>query len=100
MAKLALTVVVPRLLHRLFQIYTGYGDMPAYGGRAPLQKHIWNDGPENAYLANNFKRLDYLQTCVRSGECARREDGWAICECYDGFTGVHCHTRDTRHYDN
>jgi len=37
--------------------------MPYFGGHAPLQKKIWNDGPENAYLADHFPRLDYLKTC-------------------------------------
>jgi len=41
--------------------YTGYGDVPAFGGNAPKQQRIYSEG--NAYLDKDFPKLDYILSC-------------------------------------
>jgi peptidyl-prolyl cis-trans isomerase A (cyclophilin A) len=42
------------------QIYSGYGDMPAMGGRGPDPGKIEQLG--NKYLEASFPKLDYIKT--------------------------------------
>jgi len=42
------------------KIYSGYGDMPAMGGRGPDPEKIQTQG--NKYLEANFPKLDFIKT--------------------------------------
>jgi len=77
-------------LKTLHNINTKYGDMPQFHGHGPNPNKIGNLG--YSYLKENFPNLDYINTCHRNAECRKREDGWAVCDCENGFQGVHCHT--------
>merc|ERR1712194_175896 len=46
--------------------YTGYGDMPDFGGKAPEQDHIYKEGLK--YLEPKFPDLDYITSCDVVGE--------------------------------
>jgi len=45
----------------LDRFYVGYGDVPAFGGRAPNQNKIYNRG--RAYLEAEFPQLDFIDRC-------------------------------------
>ena len=41
--------------------YDGYGDMAQFGGSAPSQGRIYQEG--NNYLREQFPKLDYITSC-------------------------------------
>jgi len=41
--------------------FTGYGDIAAFGGRAPAQDEMYREGLR--YLEPNFPELDYITQC-------------------------------------
>uniref|UniRef100_A0A7S3NN29 PPIase cyclophilin-type domain-containing protein n=1 Tax=Aureoumbra lagunensis TaxID=44058 RepID=A0A7S3NN29_9STRA len=43
------------------RFYVGYGDIPDFGGNAPLQGRMYEEGI--AYLEGNFPHLDYIEHC-------------------------------------
>eukprot|EP00040_Diaphanoeca_grandis_P044829 m.13748 g.13748 ORF g.13748 m.13748 type:complete len:244 (+) comp9834_c0_seq1:282-1013(+) len=77
-------------LESLHHISTQYGDMPYFHGHGPDPSRVRSEGA--SYLGAEFPNLDYINVCQRSAECRRRDDGWAVCDCRNGFTGTHCHT--------
>jgi len=44
------------------RFYSGYGDMQDFGGRAPEQGRIANEG--GRYLESEFPDIDYIEDCV------------------------------------
>ena len=55
------TLVGDASFHAMDRWYAGYGDMPGFGGHAPNQGRIYQQGV--SYLENEFPDLDYIERC-------------------------------------
>ena len=53
--------VVPRSFPVLDQLYTGYGEMKSFGGKAPPSGAIARDGV--GFLKTDYPLLDYITSC-------------------------------------
>jgi cyclophilin family peptidyl-prolyl cis-trans isomerase len=52
--------------------YTGYGDIPAFGGKAPQQHRMYTEGVQ--YVKQNFPEMDYITSCHVPDDAAKSAD--------------------------